>query len=317
MGEPLKELTAIEGLLPRDLIIARALIRNKFLEPGPVLEAARWLAQCNPDEYGEGLLDKLTTDGRLTQENAARIETALQQKLGQRKSGRVTPARPTGAASAPGAGGPSADAPEAQNQWPFAAAGSEGEATAASGEAVDADAPPETAPAEDPAEPQTETAPRGSKARGKTNGLTEAAKRGRLWTPRERHEPDPGDSSVALYEELQAKREARERKELETFIQRFINSRLHVALLEALAKRKAHAVDPKELVDETGVKLKDIRRILDEWKRMALIKTVGAYPYYYDPLGKDKTAIENFLRQWRNPKERPSIMKRLLELEGK
>jgi hypothetical protein len=94
-----------------------------------------------------------------------------------------------------------------------------------------------------------------------------------------------------------------------------MKSMLHAAVLEALSRRKAHAVDIRELALELGAKQRDVKAILDDWKRLALIKTVGAYPYYFDPVGKDKAAIAAFLKQWRDARERPAIMKRLLELE--
>jgi hypothetical protein len=86
MADALRELAAIEGLLPKDVILARALIRNGFVEPGNVIEAARALAECGPDQYGGGILDRLTASGHLDEERAAKIEKALVRKIAARRA---------------------------------------------------------------------------------------------------------------------------------------------------------------------------------------------------------------------------------------
>ena len=90
MGESLEDLAGIEGLAPRDEVIARALIRNGLVEAGAVIGAARAAAAGSPGD----VLDHLTAAGVLDPEKALRIEEALERKIAQKCPPAAEPAGP-------------------------------------------------------------------------------------------------------------------------------------------------------------------------------------------------------------------------------
>jgi len=80
MPDPLEALAAVPGLSPRDAVIARALVKNKLVEAGAVLAAAREAARAGAT--GD-LLDQLMEAGHLTPERAIAIEEALEKRIAQ------------------------------------------------------------------------------------------------------------------------------------------------------------------------------------------------------------------------------------------
>jgi len=289
MQEALKELARIEGLLPRDMVFARALIRNGFVEARAVLDEAGKLASCDASEYGGGILARLTAKGLLTEKLAGRIEAALKAKSAGQKG-----APTAGPANTAGSREEQVEAGRAENVEPTGDGPS---------------ARPEEGQRDEPHEKLLEEAPEplpDEKAEG-------ASRPDRMWKPRAKPvaRDEPGADQICPRDREHAREEA------EAFFQKCIKSKLHAALLDGLARKKAAVVDPKEAAGEHGVGVKAIKQILDEWRHAGLVRTVGSYPYYYDPHGKDKEQVEAFLEGWRDPAQHQEIMQRLLELEGK
>ncbi|MHC5057421.1 MAG: hypothetical protein ACYTKD_22330 [Planctomycetota bacterium] len=81
--DALGQLAGIEGLAPREAILARALVRHKLAPAEQVLCAARAAAE---DPAGGGVLDRLSAEGLLTEERARGIEKALEKQLAGRRA---------------------------------------------------------------------------------------------------------------------------------------------------------------------------------------------------------------------------------------
>jgi DNA repair exonuclease SbcCD ATPase subunit len=82
MDEALLRLSEIDGLSPKDAVIARALVRNRLLDVDTVVKTASDIAR----ESTQGLLERLTADGHLDSMRAATIERALEKKLEERRA---------------------------------------------------------------------------------------------------------------------------------------------------------------------------------------------------------------------------------------
>ena len=49
---------------------------------------------------------------------------------------------------------------------------------------------------------------------------------------------------------------------------------------------------------------------------MGLLRTVGAFPYYYDPPASVQETAEAFLKSWRDPVAHQKLLVRILSYEG-
>ena len=137
-----------------------------------------------------------------------------------------------------------------------------------------------------------------------------------MWKPRSRREPATSESVVALYGEMQRRREEKERKAIDKFLEFYVRSRLHQLMIEKLARMRAGVADPKALARSSGAKEKHVIKILRDWKTKGLLRTVGSFPYYYDPPPKVQESAELFLRAWRDPTRHQRLLKKILEYEG-
>jgi hypothetical protein len=142
------------------------------------------------------------------------------------------------------------------------------------------------------------------------------AKGPRVWKPKKKEENPSGETSVVLLGALRDEYLRRERERVTIFVERFVRSRLHELLLSQLVKQKEGIVDPKSLARHSGSTLKDVRRILDDWKSKGLLREYSSYPYCFMPQEDDKNEITRFMKAWKDPVRHAELLKKILELEN-
>ena len=290
MGDALQELARVEGLSPRDSILARALLRQGIVDPSSVLEAARAAAQDRPSI---GILDRLTASGVLTDERARKLEAALQKRITERRSELASraPARPTDvSAPASGKGEPREEADRPEDGEPV-----EGTEDVEDAEAVgDAERIEHGSAAE---------APPGTEPRRRSKGP-------RVWRRRSSRTSAPRKAAGPP-----SKAEVRET--VDAFVERFVCSRTHQLVLENLVRAKVTVADPKALARKLGLKEKEVLHVLKDWRAKGLLRTVDTFPFCYDPPPKDKEAAQLFHAAWRKPAEHGRLLGLILEMETK
>ena len=301
MGDVLHELAGIEGLSPKDGVLGRALIRQGLAAPERVLEAARAVVA---DPSGGGILDRLAASGVLSEERARSIEEALKKRIAERKAA-LAAEPPAGEAPAEKAGAagesevedePAADAPPKETPADGPEKAEPDEAKAAAGTPADAEPELPDIPPEEAAEAQQKST--------------------RMWKPRRRREPPPARNTPPPPDETQAERKGKVREMIDEFVGSFVRSRLHQLTLESLARMGAGVADHKVLAKQHGVKDKEILRIFEEWHAKGLLRTVATFPFYFDPLPKQKEAVRLFFQAWNNPTEHRRLLSKILEIEG-
>ncbi len=281
MGDALQELARVEGLSPRDSILARALLRQGIVDPASVLEAARAAAQ-SPSAIG--ILDRLTASGVLTGERARKLEAALQKRIAERRSESASraPARP--ADGRPEDAGPVEGTEDVEDAEAIEEA-----------EAVD----------------DTELIAQGSAAEAPPGAGQQRKPKGpRMWRRRSSRTSAPPKTSGPP-----SKADVRET--VDAFVKRFVCSRTHQLVLERLVRAKAAVADPKALARKLGLKEKEVLRVLKDWRAKGLLRTVDTYPFGYEPSSKNKEAAVLFVTAWRKPAEHGRLLGLILEMETK
>ncbi len=335
MSDALQQLAGIEGLPSKEVVLARAVIKHGLAQPDQVLDAARAVAG-DPD--GGGVLQRLTASGALSPERAQKVEAAFRKQVAARQAGTHRQAQagaatssaeaaPAAKAGSPGEGGAKRSGEEDAEAIEEAEAVEEAAAAEDGGDATEAatedeklsspDAAPEAAPDTAPdAAPDTapDTAPDPAPDAAPDTGSgdsadgSESTRRGpRMWKPKPHRE--------SSRRQVAPRRPPSRHEIVDAFVEKFVRSRLHQYLLANLAPMRAGVADPKALAKTTGAKKKEVVDILRDWRLKGILKTVGEFPFYYDPREEHKKAIELFLRAWRDPGEHPRLLVKIMEYE--
>lgn len=281
MGDALQELARVEGLSPRDSILARAILRQGIVDPTSVLDAARAVAE---DPSAVGILDRLTASGVLTGELARKLDAALQERIAERRSEFASraPARP--ADGRPEDAGPVEGTEDVED----AEAIEDAEAVG------DAELIEQGSAAEAPPGAGQQRKPKGPRMWRRRSSRTSAPRKAA---------PPPKKIDV--------------REAVDAFVKRFVCSRTHQLVLESLVRAKAAVADPKALARKLGLKEKEVLRVLRDWRAKGLLRTVDTFPFYYDPASKEKEAARLFVTAWRKPAEHGRLLGLILEMETK
>jgi serine/threonine protein kinase len=143
--------------------------------------------------------------------------------------------------------------------------------------------------------------------------LEESHRPARMWTPRAPREDAATTPGATLARKK--KRKLQEKRELDSFVRRYVRSLVHQPVLAHVARRGAGVVDPKDIAEALGMKEPDVCKVLDDWRGRGLLTEMATFPYYYAPAQHESELIETFLKDWTDPDEHRRLMAIILKVE--
>ena len=112
---------------------------------------------------------------------------------------------------------------------------------------------------------------------------------------------------------VRAMSDAQQEETLRRFIKLAIKGRLHQAVLNHLVTRMMISINPKSVATSLAANPDDVVKVLRDWKKVGIVKTMGAHPYAYQPSEDDRESINLFCRLWRDRRWHPKLLAMIKE----
>jgi hypothetical protein len=159
--------------------------------------------------------------------------------------------------------------------------------------------------------------------RSRTSRRT-AIKRQRLWRPRSQRmseaferarQRSDGEDTTHKLEPVKARRDALDEEELTRLIRKYVPTRLHARLLEALVTHRQEVFGVKDMAAKVGVSEDVVDGICQRWRHFGILRLLGIKAYNYCPPASLRRQLDLFLRDWKDTRTRGDLMHRLLVSE--